>query len=121
MFGRLRGLTLVLGCLCAIGCGDSDGKGEKMEEEFPDSCFQPGFTATGCTCEGGAVGSRTCTANLIYSECACQPPLEDTRCKEGEATRCPPCPGESLGLETVCLTGGTVDCPPCANAADSGI
>ncbi|MGD8860225.1 MAG: hypothetical protein PVI30_09435 [Myxococcales bacterium] len=97
--------------LALAACGD-DGGGAPNDAMTPagETCLQAGFTMTGCPCDAGRPGRRTCQDDLVWGPCVCPPPISERACVEGQRVLCDPCPGDAEKWETRCLQGGTFDC-----------
>jgi hypothetical protein len=98
--------------LLLVACSDDDGGGgDGQDTVMGEPCPQPGFTETGCTCDNGGMGSRTCSAEGVWSDCACRPPRGEFECDyEGQPIQCDPCPGEDEGRMTTCPASLMFDC-----------
>jgi hypothetical protein len=76
-----------------------------------EACTQPGFTETGCSCDNGGMGSRSCTAQGVWTACVCRPPRGEFECdEEGQEILCDPCPGEDEGRIVLCPASLMFDC-----------
>lgn len=110
--GPLRAAMFAAFALLAA-CGDNAAGGGAAgsagsSRPVGDKCTQAGYTETGCACEGGEVGHRTCTDALAWTACSCRP--RPAACSAGERVLCT-CPRDAGQRETTCLVGGTFDCP----------
>lgn len=117
--GGFARLGVFLAVVVLAACGDDAGGGSVGASgtgaaRSGEPCAQPNYTETGCTCEAGTVGHRTCSADYVWSECTCPP--RETACRQGDMAACM-CPGETTTRMTICLAGGTFDCP-CPVPAD---
>ena len=103
-----------------FGCGD-DSQGGSPEGSGTSStggaCEQAGYSETGCPCGTGEYGHRSCTEDLVWSECAC--PDYKWACTEGEPVTCT-CPDDHTKHETTCRLGGWVKCPCGGSSGTSG-
>ena len=111
--GRIvRWLALGLTWSVFAACGDDSGGDSETgpPSTSGEPCLQEGFTETNCQCPEGGLGSRTCTADLVFTACMCRPPpSNDDRCAPGDPLDCT-CPDGTMRT-TMCLDEGTFDCP----------
>jgi hypothetical protein len=102
--------VLVATCVALSSCGDDTAKSDDGPAD-DSACLQAGYTDVECVCPGGGVGWRSCTEELVWTECSCRPPRDTTVCqRENQAVLCNPCPGQSEGFETRCTVELTFDC-----------
>lgn len=114
-------LAALLSCLW-LACGDDSGGGKGNGDDAPkgEPCLQPGATQTGCSCLNGGVGSRHCTQDKVWTECACARPLEPSECEfDGQKVVCHPSGSCAEEWEVECRSN-TFDCTCPADQGGGG-